>query len=91
MPMSRFYHRVDKDGKPVRKYDCQAEVWKLPSGLLHAAEFAIIAAARLVVMNLVMRDTHGLVGCCEFVEESQKALLFIALCSPVRIQVTLRN
>ena len=55
------------------------------------AEFAIIAAARLVVMNLVTSNKHGLVGCCEFVAEAQKALLFIALCSPVRIQVTMRN
>ena len=63
------------------KNDCQAELWKLPPGLLHAAEFAIIAAARLVVMNLVMSDKHGRrVGCCEFVEEAQKAPSFLLPC-----------
>jgi hypothetical protein len=53
----------------------------LPPGLLHAAEFAIIAAARLVVMNLVMSDKHGRrVGCCEFVKEARKAPSFLLPC-----------
>ena len=34
------------------------ELWIVPPGSLHAAEFAIIAAARLVVMNLVT-EKHG--------------------------------
>jgi hypothetical protein len=30
-----------------------------------------------------MSDKHGRIGCCEFVEEVQKAPSFFALCSPV--------
>ncbi|KAL7542416.1 hypothetical protein ACHAXR_012139 [Thalassiosira sp. AJA248-18] len=56
--MSTFYRRVDKDGKPLPKNN-SAELWKLPPGSLNAAEYAIIGAARLVVMNSVMIDRHG--------------------------------
>jgi len=56
--MSQFYRQLDKDGKPLRKNN-SAELWKLPPGSLNAVEFAIIAAARLVVMNSVMTDKHG--------------------------------
>ncbi|KAL9186961.1 hypothetical protein ACHAXT_010681 [Thalassiosira profunda] len=56
--MSQIYRPVDKAGKPVKK-NKSAELWKLPPGSLTAAEFAINAAARLVVMNLVSMDQSG--------------------------------
>ncbi|KAL3765276.1 hypothetical protein ACHAW5_000277 [Stephanodiscus triporus] len=57
--MSRFYRQIDEDGRPLRKEDNQAELWKLPPGSLHAAEYSIIAAARVVVMNSVLFDKNG--------------------------------
>jgi hypothetical protein len=39
--------------------DGAADLWRVPPGSLHAAEFAIIAAARLVVMNSVVSDNRG--------------------------------
>mmetsp|Transcript_17187 Transcript_17187/g.41218 ORF Transcript_17187/g.41218 Transcript_17187/m.41218 type:complete len:654 (+) Transcript_17187:286-2247(+) len=56
--MFQIYHQADKDGKPLRK-NISAELWKLPPGSLHAAEFSVIAAARLAVMNSVMADKRG--------------------------------
>lgn len=66
--LSRFYRsRSDNDGydqndgrRPSSsRREKAAELWKVPPGSLHAAEFAIIAAARLVVMNSVILDKHG--------------------------------
>jgi hypothetical protein len=60
--MSLFYRSSDVDGRPLRKEDDCSELWKLSPGSLHAAEFSIIAAARLVVMNSVVVDGHGRVA-----------------------------
>ena len=66
--LSRFYRsRSDDDDydqndgrRPSSsRGEKAAELWKVPPGSLHAAEFAIIAAARLVVMNSVILDKHG--------------------------------
>ena len=57
--MSRSYSTIDKEGKPLSKNNNHLEVWKLPPGSLQSTEFAIIAAARLVVMNSVVTDKHG--------------------------------
>jgi hypothetical protein len=66
--LSRFY-RIRSDGDDYDQNDGRrpsssrreeaAELWKVPPGSLHAAEFAIIAAARLVVMNSVVLDKRG--------------------------------
>ena len=50
--MSKIYCSVDKNGKPLQK-SRQAELWKLPPGSLNAIEYALVASARLVVMNSV--------------------------------------
>ena len=57
--MSKFYRQQDKNGKPLKKNDATAELWKLPPGCLDAVEFSIIAAARFTVMNSVSIDKHG--------------------------------
>jgi len=57
--MSRFYHKLKNDTKSPRKNSTNGQLWKLPPGSLNAMEYAIIAAARLVVMNSVMTDKHG--------------------------------
>jgi hypothetical protein len=58
--MSLFYRTSDGDGRPPREEGGRSgELWKLPPGSLHAAEFSIIAAARLVVMNSVVVDGRG--------------------------------
>ena len=66
----------------------------LPPGLLHAAKFAIIAAARLVVMNLVMSDKHGrraLVVVNLSKRHERLPPFYCPVFSSVPIQVTLRN
>jgi hypothetical protein len=60
--MSLFYRSSDEDGRMLRREDDCSELWKLPPGSLHAAEFSIVAAARLVVMNSVVIDAHGCVA-----------------------------
>jgi len=57
--MSQFYHKLKNDTKSPRKNNTNGQLWKLPPGSLNAVEYAIIAAARLVVMNSVMIDKHG--------------------------------
>ena len=57
--MSRSYSMIDKEGKSLSKMNNRLELWKLPPGSLQSTEFAIIAAARLVVMNSVVTDKHG--------------------------------
>jgi len=59
--MSHFYRQhLDKNGKPLPlRKDHSAELWKLPPGSFNAMEYAIIAAARLVVMNFVIIDKQG--------------------------------
>lgn len=57
--MSRFYDTIDKEGKPISKNISHLGLWKLPPGALQSTEFAIIAAARMVVMNSVVTDKHG--------------------------------
>lgn len=57
--MSRFYNTIDKEDNPISKNISHLELWKLPPGALQSTEFAIIAAARLVVMNSVVTDKHG--------------------------------
>ncbi|KAL7549616.1 hypothetical protein ACHAWF_012882 [Thalassiosira exigua] len=56
--MSQIYRQVDTDGKMLRKNN-SVELWKLPPGSLNAVEYAIVAAARLAVMNSVKIDGHG--------------------------------
>ena len=57
--MSDCYRMVDKNGQPLRNKKNSAELWKLPPGSLNAVEFAIIAAARFVVLNSVTIDKNG--------------------------------
>ena len=57
--MSDCYRMVDKNGQPLRSKKNAAELWKLPPGSLNAVEFAIIAAARFVVLNSVTTDKNG--------------------------------
>lgn len=55
--MSEIYKQFDKDGKQLRKIK-PSELWILTPGSLNAVEYALCAAARIVVMNSVTHK-HG--------------------------------
>lgn len=57
--MSKCYRQEEKNGKIV--VNNSAELWKLPPGSLTSAEFAIIASARLAVMNLTTEQRGRIV------------------------------
>ena len=73
--MCKIYCQVDKDGKPLKNKKNAAELWKLPPGSLNSVEYAITAAARLVVMNTVMIDKNGGVSVDQSKRHSHLSLL----------------
>jgi len=73
--MCKVYCQVDKDGKSLKNKKNAAELWKLPPGSLNSVEYAITAAARLVVMNTVMTDKNGVVSVDQSKRHSHLSLL----------------
>jgi len=73
--MCKVYCQVDKDGKSLKNKKNAAELWKLPPASLNSVEYAITAAARLVVMNTVMTDKNGGVSVDQSRRHSHLSLL----------------
>ena len=73
--MCKIYCQVDKDGKPLKNKKNAAELWKLPPASLNSVEYAITAAARLVVMNTVITDKNGGISVDQSKRHSHLSLL----------------